>query len=59
MMTLYKNCKLFDGQNNEVKNNAWLLVNDQGKIENIGSGDATNIDFDKEVDLQNKYVIPG
>lgn len=58
MSTLYKNCKLFNGQDNEIKENSWFVVNDQGKISNIGT-DQCPTNADKEVDLHNKYVIPG
>ncbi|MDF7683353.1 amidohydrolase family protein [Lactobacillus sp. ESL0679] len=57
MTTLYTNCNLFDAENEEMQNNAWLLVNDEGLVGASGKGPAPAAD--EKVDLQGQYVIPG
>lgn len=56
--TIYQNCNLFDGETNQLKQNAWLEVDDEtGKITALGTGKAPQAD--NWVDLQEKYVMPG
>lgn len=57
MTTLYTNCNLFDAETEEMQNNAWLLVDDEGLVGASGTGSAP--EADQTVDLQGQYVIPG
>ncbi|MDF7639291.1 amidohydrolase family protein [Lactobacillus sp. ESL0791] len=58
MKTIYQNCNLYDGEINQIQENAWLEVDDEsGKITAIGTGKAPQ--GDNWIDLQGKYVMPG
>lgn len=56
--TLFKNFKLFNGKENEIKSNAWFTTDDEsGKIIQIGN-DIPD-DADRIFDLNDQYVMPG
>lgn len=38
MTTLYTNVNLFQGTTNQVLENAWFTVNDDGRISEVGNG---------------------
>ncbi|GLB47537.1 amidohydrolase [Philodulcilactobacillus myokoensis] len=56
--TLYFNFHLFNGQDDQIKKHAWMVVdNDKGTIEEIGNQDQPKIK--SKVNLKGKYVMPG
>lgn len=56
--TLYKNFKLFDGNEFKIQKDAWFVVdNESGKITKLGFKESP--DMENAVDLKNKYVMPG
>ncbi|KRK90851.1 metal-dependent hydrolase family protein [Companilactobacillus futsaii] len=56
--TLYKNFKLFDGNEFKIQEDAWFVVdNESGKIAKLGFKESP--DMENAVDLKNKYVMPG
>ncbi|MDF7683356.1 amidohydrolase family protein [Lactobacillus sp. ESL0679] len=56
--TIFTNINLFNGKDNEIKADNYLLVDDKtGKIIQTGAGQLPQAD--KTVDLGSKYVIPG
>ncbi|MEJ6400896.1 metal-dependent hydrolase family protein [Nicoliella lavandulae] len=57
--TLFVNMNLFDGKNDAVNSDSWMLVdNDSGKLLAVGTGHDVP-EFDAKVDLHNKFVMPG
>ncbi|WEV54397.1 amidohydrolase family protein [Leuconostocaceae bacterium ESL0723] len=57
MSTVFTNANLFDGVNDKITENAWFLVDDEGKISDTGTG--TVPVADETVDLAGQYVMPG
>lgn len=57
MTTLYRNANVFQGTSDQLLKNAWFTVNDAGRIEDIGTGDAPQADA--TTDLGGQYVMPG
>ena len=57
MATVYTGMNLFDGNDIENKADSWMLVDDDGRIESVGTGTAPAADA--TVDLTGKYVMPG
>ncbi|MCO6541477.1 MAG: amidohydrolase family protein [Lactobacillus sp.] len=56
--TLFSDFSLFDGKNEALKTNAWMLVDDQtGKI--IDCGNQKQPTADQNVSLNGKYIVPG
>lgn len=59
MKKLIKNCHLIDGISELVKENCWVLINNN-KIEDIGSVSEDKIPQAEEIiDAKNNYLIPG
>lgn len=57
--TAFLNCNLFVGNEDNLVDNAWFVVDDEtGKLTDQGKGKCT-ADFDKQVDLKGKYVMSG
>lgn len=57
--TAFVNCNLFVGNEDNLVDNAWFVVDDEtGKLTDQGKGKCT-ADFDKQVDLKGKYVMSG
>ncbi|MBS4197396.1 N-acetylglucosamine-6-phosphate deacetylase [Lederbergia citri] len=56
-VTLFKNARIFLLE--RVIDQGWMLVNERGKIEEIGEGDPVTLDHDISVDVQGKSIIPG
>ncbi|GLB46379.1 amidohydrolase [Philodulcilactobacillus myokoensis] len=55
---LFNNFSLFNGKDNQLKSNAWLLADRKtGKIVSVGSGDEPKAD--QYMDLNGKFVMPG
>lgn len=57
MTTIYTNANIFQGTTDQLLKNAWFTVDDQGRIADLGTGQAPQAD--EEVDLQGQYVMPG
>lgn len=57
MTTIYTNANIFQGTTEQLLKNAWFTVDDQGRIADLGTGQAPQAD--EEVDLQGQYVMPG
>ncbi|MDF7637932.1 amidohydrolase family protein [Lactobacillus sp. ESL0791] len=56
--TVFTNFNLFDGADNKITANSYLLVDDEtGKITKVGSGTVPKAE--QTVDLKGKYVMPG
>ncbi len=56
--TVFTNVNLFNGEDNKIQPDTFLLVDDEsGKITQIGAGQSP--EADQVVDLEGKYVIPG
>lgn len=56
--TVFNNLNLFNGEDNKIFTNSYIVVDDQtGKITEIGTGLAPQAD--KTIDLNGQYVIPG
>lgn len=56
--TLFSDFALFDGKNEALKTNAWMLVDDQtGKITDCGNQKQPTAD--QNVSLNGKYIVPG
>ncbi|GAO99909.1 metal-dependent hydrolase family protein [Fructobacillus ficulneus] len=57
MTTVFTNANLFDGVTDEINENSWFLVDDLGKITEVGTGEAPSAD--ESIDLDHQYVMPG
>lgn len=58
MKTLIKNVHVFDGRHSQVAENRWIVITDN-KVTEIGTGDIALEQFDKVIDGQGQYAIPG
>lgn len=57
--TAFVNCNLFVGNEDNLVDNAWFVVDDEtGKLTDQGKGKCS-ADFDKKVDLKGQYVMSG
>lgn len=58
--TLFKNCNLFVGNQEEIFSDSWFVVNQDGRISSVGIKGQKNTDkVDEIVDLKGKFVMPG
>ncbi|UQS83923.1 metal-dependent hydrolase family protein [Bombilactobacillus thymidiniphilus] len=58
--TLFSKLKLFDGCNDAIQDDSWILVDDQtGKIVTVGQDINTAPTATNQVSLNNQYVMPG
>jgi imidazolonepropionase-like amidohydrolase len=58
MKKLFYNFNLFDGEKTNVIPQAWFVVDEKGKILNVGQGENYPTVTSK-IDLEQKYVMPG
>ncbi|MBS4220438.1 N-acetylglucosamine-6-phosphate deacetylase [Bacillus sp. FJAT-49711] len=56
-VTLFKNASIF--MLDRIIDQGWILVNENGKIEEIGEGSPEVLTHDVIVDVQGKSIIPG
>ncbi|MCR2823481.1 N-acetylglucosamine-6-phosphate deacetylase [Lederbergia panacisoli] len=54
---LFTNAKIF--LLDKVIDKGWILVNENGKIEEVGEGNPETVNHDVTVDVQGKSIIPG
>ncbi len=57
MTVVYTNANIFQGTKDELLNNAWFLVGDDGRIADLGTTNTPQAD--QTVDLHGQYVMSG
>ena len=58
MKQLIKNCRVFDGCNEALKEQAYIVIEDNLVLE-IGTGAVSEERFERVMDAGNRVVIPG
>jgi len=59
MQILIKNCRIFNGEENELSERSWVLTNND-RIAEIGSGDPdASVSADEVIDAEGQVLLPG